>query len=81
MKFYTVAELKTHASKILSLGLKANREAVITRHGKPLALLIPIAEEELEWSLREPVRARLRKAAEERAAGRVIPLRKLARDS
>ena len=81
MKFYSVAELKTHASKILAFGVKADKEAVITRHGKPLALLIPIGEEELEWSLREPVRRRLRRAAEERASGKTVSLRKLARDA
>lgn len=79
MKFYTVAELKTHASRILASGKKEDREAVITRHGKPTALLIPISEEELEWSLREPVRARLRRAAEERETGRTVSLRKLTR--
>lgn len=79
MRFYTVAELKTNASKILASSRKEEKEAVITRHGKPTALLIPITEEELEWSLREPVRARLRRAAEERERGEGIPLRKLAK--
>ena len=77
MKFYTVAEVKTHISRILALGKKSHTEAVITRHGKPLALLIPIEPEDLEWSLREPIRARLRKAAQERRAGKVVSLRKL----
>jgi len=77
MKFYTVAELKTHISQILALGKKHHSEAVITRHGKPLALLIPIDPEDLEWSLREPIRARLRKAAQERRTGKVVSLRKL----
>lgn len=81
MKFYSVAELKTHASRILALSGKARREAVITRHGRPLALLVPISEDELEWSLREPVRDRLRRAAEERRAGRRISLRDAARGS
>ena len=79
MKFYSVAELKTNASKILARGRRGEMEAVITRHGKPTALLVSITEEELEWSLREPVRARLRQAAKERSGGKSVPLRKLAR--
>jgi prevent-host-death family protein len=81
MKFYSVAEFKTHASRILAMSGKAHREAVITRHGRPLALLVPISEDEIEWSLREPIRDRLRRAAEERQAGKKIPLRDAARGS
>ena len=77
MKFYTIAELKTHASRILALGKRMHAEAVITRHGKPLVVLIPIEPDELEWSLREPVRERLRKAAQERRDGKTVPLRRL----
>lgn len=79
MKFYSVAELKTHASKILAESSKGVMEAVITKHGKPTALLVPITEDELEWSLREPIRTRLQRAVKEHAAGKTVSLRRLAR--
>lgn len=78
MRFYSVAELKSQASKILSEGQRHHRDALITRHGKPLALLVPISEEELEWSSSPAVRERLRQAVKERKSGKTVTLRKLA---
>lgn len=75
MKSYTVAELKTHASRILSSAQRDGADALITRHGRPLALIVPVSSEDLEWSLLPQVRRRLTKAMRERAAGKSISLK------
>lgn len=72
MKSYTVAELKTHASRILTSAQREGADALITRHGRPLALLVPVSSEDLEWSLLPRVRRRLAKAMRERAAGKIL---------
>lgn len=75
MKSYTVAELKTHASRILARAQRDGTDALITRHGRPLALIVPVAPEDLEWSLRPGVRDRLETAKKERATGRSVTLK------
>lgn len=75
MKSYTVAELKTHASRILSSAQRDGTDALITRHGRPLALIVPVSSEDLEWSLLPQVRRRLTKAMRERAADRTSSLK------
>jgi prevent-host-death family protein len=75
MKSYTVAELKTHASRILSSAQRDGTDALITRHGRPMALIVPVSSEDLEWSLLPQVRRRLTKAMRERAAGKTTSLK------
>ena len=72
MKSYTVAEFKTHSSKILSAASKQREEALITRHGKPLALIVPVNEADVEWSMTPAVRERLGKAFAEKLEGKVV---------
>jgi prevent-host-death family protein len=72
MKSYTVAELKTHASRILASAQRDGADALITRHGRPLALLVPVSAEDLEWSLLPQVRRRLTQAMKERASGKSV---------
>jgi prevent-host-death family protein len=78
MKFYTIAELKTHASKIMEETHKYHRDALITRHGKPMAMIVPITEEELEWGSSPKVKARLKHALRDKKSGSTVSLRKLA---
>jgi prevent-host-death family protein len=75
MKSYTVAELKTHASRILA-GAQRDGDALITRHGRPVALLVPVSPEDLEWSMLPAVRRRLAKAHRERSSGKVVSLKR-----
>lgn len=52
MRFATVAEVRNGLSKYLARARKTNEPIVVTHHGKPYALIQPLAEgdlEELEW--------------------------------
>lgn len=47
MQFATIRQLKNQTSKIIAQSHQG-REVVITRHGNPMALLVPVDEESLE---------------------------------
>lgn len=64
MAFIAVTELKK--SKDLWRRLDADRELVVTRDGKPVAIIVGIQPDELESSLRE-----IRRALFSAAVGRV----------
>ena len=64
MAFIAVTELKK--SKALWRRLDADRELVITRDGKPVAIMVGIRPDDLESSLRE-----IRRALFSAAVGRV----------
>jgi prevent-host-death family protein len=52
MRFASVAEVKNQLSEFLARARRKKEPIVITRHGKPYALIRPIMEadlEELEW--------------------------------
>ena len=49
MKFITVSELRAHATSIIAEIEEAQEEVVVTRHGKPVALIRPVAEEEFRY--------------------------------
>jgi prevent-host-death family protein len=52
MRFASVAEIKDKLSRYLAQARKQNEPIIVTRHGKPYALIQPIAEkdlEELDW--------------------------------
>lgn len=69
-----MAELKTNASKILDNAQRDGRDAIITRHGRPVALLVPVSPEDMEWNLQPRIQRRLRKAYRERKAGKMVSL-------
>ena len=46
MKFVTIRELKINGSKVID-ALNAE-DAIITRHGKPVAALVPLDEDTIE---------------------------------
>ena len=46
MKFVTIREMKINGSKLIE-GLKGE-DAVITKHGKPVAVVVPIDEDSIE---------------------------------
>ena len=65
MRFASVAEVRNGLSGDLARARKNNEPIVVTRHGKPYALIQPLAEgdlEELEW--RHLARKRLARAWE-----------------
>jgi len=65
MRFASVAEVKNGSSAYLARARKKNEPIVVTHHGKPYALIQPLAEgdlEELEW--RQLARKRLARAWE-----------------
>lgn len=65
MRFASVAEVKNGLSAYLARARKKNEPIVVTHHGKPYALIQPLAEEdleELEW--RQLARKRLARAWE-----------------
>ncbi|MBI1722980.1 MAG: type II toxin-antitoxin system Phd/YefM family antitoxin [Gemmatimonadetes bacterium] len=53
MPFASVADVKNRLSEYLARARKTNRPIVVTRHGKPYALIQPLSEREAEdliWS-------------------------------
>jgi prevent-host-death family protein len=48
MRFASVAELKKGLSAYLARARKRREPLVVTRHGKPYALIQPITEQDLE---------------------------------
>jgi prevent-host-death family protein len=48
MRFASVAELKDQLSEYLVRARKRREPIVVTRHGKPYALIQPLEEEDLE---------------------------------
>jgi prevent-host-death family protein len=48
MRFASVAELKDHLSEYLVRARKRREAIVVMRHGKPYALIQPLAKEDLE---------------------------------
>ena len=65
MRFASVAEVKDQLSAYLARARKKKERILITHHGKPYALILPITEadlEGLEWN--ELVNQRLRQAWE-----------------
>jgi prevent-host-death family protein len=65
MRFASVAEVKNELSAYLARARRKREPIVVTHHGKPYALIQPLAEgdlEELEW--RKLARKRLARAWE-----------------
>jgi prevent-host-death family protein len=48
MRFASVAEVKNSLSAYLDRASKRKEPVVVTRHGKPYAIIQPITEEDLE---------------------------------
>jgi prevent-host-death family protein len=48
MRFATVADLKSRLSEYLALAERKEETIVVTRHGRPCALIQPISERDLE---------------------------------
>ncbi len=65
MKFVSVAEVKSRLTAYLARARKKKEAIIVTRHGKPYALIQPISEQDLEglgWD--HLAQNRLRKAWE-----------------
>lgn len=67
MKMVSTAELKTHANRLLRWVEAGKRPVVITKHGKPCAVIEPCGEEDLEALAFEYGPEVLRMAAESAA--------------
>jgi len=48
MRFASVSEVKNDLSRYLARAQKRNEPIVVTRHGKPYAIIQPINEEDVE---------------------------------
>jgi prevent-host-death family protein len=82
MKMASTAELKAHANQLLSLVRNRNKPVVITRHGKPCAVLEPCTEDDLEGLAFEygpRVMEMARESARDMAAGRYVTMEQFAR--
>jgi prevent-host-death family protein len=65
MRFASVAEVKNRLSEYLARARRTREPIIVTHHGKPYALIQPLAEDELgelEW--RDFARKRLARAWE-----------------
>ncbi len=50
-RFVTIAELKNRASEVLRR-VRGGERVIVTRHGKPTALILPLDEDTIEeWAL------------------------------
>ena len=74
MERCTVAELKAKVGRFVERSKTGKAEAIITKHGKAQALMVmvPLSEEDIEWTAKGSVRARLRRALDERRSGKLI---------
>jgi len=52
MEFVSTRELRLNPGPVLHRLQEGEREAVVTSHGKPVALLVGVGEEDLEETLR-----------------------------
>ncbi|MBI4676368.1 MAG: type II toxin-antitoxin system Phd/YefM family antitoxin [Elusimicrobia bacterium] len=70
MKSYTLTQLKADASRIIRNARATHQEALVTTHGKPMVLLVPVTEEDVAWTAMPMVRTRLARALRERQGRR-----------
>jgi prevent-host-death family protein len=82
MKMVSTAELKAHANQLLGFVRNGNRPIVITRHGKPCAVIEPFTEDDLEGLAFEygpEVLRMARESARDIAANRHVTMDQFAR--
>lgn len=72
MHFYSIAQFKAKASKIVREVKQTGEDALITVNGGPMVFLSPASEEDIQLSQSPRVRARVRSALKERKAGKVV---------
>lgn len=82
MKMVTTAELKAQANKLLGLVENTKRPIVITRHGRPCAVLEPCTEDDLEalaFQYGPEVFRMAKQSAKDIAAGRYVTMEEFAK--
>ncbi len=82
MKMVSTAELKAHANRLLSLVRNGTKPVVITRHGKPCAVLEPCTEDDLEalaFEYGPAVLKMARESARDMAARRYVTMEQFAK--
>lgn len=67
MKFVTVRDFRTHPAQVWQ-NLQIERELVITQNGKPIGLLTPVSDKNLEGVLKAMRRAHTIQAVEKMRA-------------
>ncbi len=79
MKFANVKELQKDASGIISR-VEKGEDVIITKRGKPAAVIYPLSESEIEDYLIEhspSIRKKIEEGLKDRKEGKTIPLRDL----
>lgn len=73
--FRSVSDLKTRSSEILAAVTEEKRSIGLTRHGQPVAVLVPVEDYDtfMEWRRRQRLAEWLRMGDEDIAAGRTVP--------
>jgi prevent-host-death family protein len=82
MKMATTAQLKAHANELLTMVRNQSKPVIITRHGKPCAVLEPCTEDDLEGIAFEygpAVMKMARESARDMAAGRYLTMEQFSR--
>ena len=77
MPHVSIRDLQRNAGGVVAAVTTSGRPAVVTKHGRPVAAVVPISEEELEdWVLANasPFVADRRRADKELAAGKTTSL-------
>ena len=79
MRFANVKELQKDASGIIS-SVERGEDAIITKHGKPVAVIYPLNEDTVEDYLLQhspKIRKKIEEGLKDLRAGRVTPLGEL----
>ena len=77
MKFANVKELQRDASGIISL-VEKGEDVIITKHGKPAAVIYPLNEDEIEDYMIQhspSIRKKIEEGLKDSREGKIIPLR------
>lgn len=79
MKFANIKELQRHASGIISR-VEKGEDVIITKRGKPAAVIYPLSEDEIEDYLVQhspAIRKKIEDGLKDLKAGRVTPIGEL----
>lgn len=82
MKMVTTAELKTQANHLLNQVTTYKKPIVITRHGKPCAVIEPFTEDDIEdlaFEYGQEVIQMAKESAKDMKAGRYMAMKEFAK--
>ena len=79
MRFVNIRELQKEASALVNLA-EHGQDVIITKHGKPAAVIYPLSEDQIEEYMIEhspTIRQKITEGLRDARAGRVTPIEEL----